>query len=106
MADTVARIKVLAATGDVLVTRHAHTELANDGIITDDVIRGAPDGVVVEDYPLHDRGPCALMLQSDARGPIHVVWGLRRGTDRPAVIITAYRPDPHQWVDDFTRRAT
>ena len=26
--------------------------------------------------------------------PIHVVWGIPKGHDKPVVLVTAYRPDP------------
>jgi|GEM_PF-7069898 len=36
--------------------------------------------------------------------PIHVVWGIPKNLKAPAVIVTAYGPDPEKWVDDFKRR--
>ena len=45
------------------------------------------------------------MLQKDLKGkPIHVIWGLSKNTNFPAVLVTAYRPDPQYWSNDFTRR--
>jgi hypothetical protein len=46
------------------------------------------------------------LLQADRNGPVHALWGLEKGQDRPAVLITVYRPDPAQWHDDNrTRRS-
>jgi hypothetical protein len=46
-----------------------------------------------------------LVLQHDRSGKaIHAVWGIPRGKDLPAVLVTAYRPDPERWSDDFLRR--
>jgi hypothetical protein len=46
-----------------------------------------------------------LMLQRDGRdAPLHVVWGLELGTTEPAVIVTAYVPDPSKWSADFRTR--
>jgi hypothetical protein len=44
-------------------------------------------------------------LQKDHKGkPIHIVWGIPKGFSKPAVVITAYRPDPALWEADFKRR--
>jgi len=46
-----------------------------------------------------------LVLQEDKnRQPVHVVWGIASGKVSPAVLITAYRPEPDKWDDNFTRR--
>ena len=37
-------------------------------------------------------------------GFIHVLWGIPAGSDSPAVIVTAYRPDPVLWTEDYLRR--
>jgi hypothetical protein len=33
--------------------------------------------------------------------PIHVVWGIPKGCKSPAVLVTAYRPDPEVWEEGF-----
>jgi hypothetical protein len=44
-------------------------------------------------------------LQKDRMGmPVHVVWGIPKGYDKPVVLVTAYRPDPTRWHETFTRR--
>ncbi len=93
------------AAGDVRISEHGYDELADDDILVRDVLAGLADAVLVEDYPTFGKGPSVLVLQRDRHGqPVHVVWGLPRGNLRPAVIVTAYRPDPARWNEDFTER--
>jgi Domain of unknown function (DUF4258) len=91
--------------GEVRISDHGYDELAADGIFARDVLAMAAEGIVVEDYPDYAKGSCVLVLQQDRRGePIHVVWGIPKGASSPAVLITAYRPDPDRWEPGFVRR--
>jgi Domain of unknown function (DUF4258) len=91
--------------GEVEVSRHGLQELVADGILLEDAILGIANAKTVEDYPDFHKGPSILVLQEDNSGrPIHVLWGIERGTEAPAVLVTAYRPDPRRWSDEFTRR--
>jgi len=105
MSQTLNAIKALIAAGDVLISEHGYDELAADDLTVREIIQSIDAAVVVEDYPKYPKGPCVLVLQSDARGgPVHVVWGISRGSSSPAVLITAYRPDPARWNSSFTGR--
>ena len=98
-------IQRLVAQNEVVISSYGYEELAADDIFVQDVLLSISEAVVVEDYPAFGKGPCVLVLQEDNnRQPVHVVWGIARGKVSPAVLITAYRPDPEKWVDDFTRR--
>ena len=105
MSDTFRRIVELVHHGEVRVSAHGYDEMAEDDILAGEVIDGVGAGVVVEDYPSYPKGPCTLVLQQDRGGDaIHVVWGIPSGQTSPAVLITAYRPDPARWTEDFLRR--
>ena len=91
--------------GEVIMSDHAFDKARRRGIIGSDIIDSVAHGIVVEDYPDYYAGPAVLVLQSDRNeGPLHAVWGLKKGTTTPAVVITAYRPDPAEWDATFRKR--
>lgn len=99
------KVQALLAANEVVISSHGYDELAADDIFAEDVFLSIGHATVVEDYPDFNKGPCVLVLQEDRNKlPIHVVWGIAKGRSTPAVLITAYRPDPDKWNEDFTRR--
>lgn len=105
MSSTLEIIRGLVAAGELRISEHGYDELSEDGIRIRDVLTGLSSAVVVEDYPTFEKGPAVLALQSDLVGrPLHIVWGIPKGLPGPAVLITAYRPDPTRWTDGFTKR--
>ena len=105
MSETFRQIVRLIQLADVRISDHGYDEMAADGLYVRDAIGSVADAIVVEDYPDYPKGPCVLVLQKDRRGePMHVVWGIPKGKTSPAVLVTAYRPDPQRWEPGFTRR--
>jgi hypothetical protein len=104
-SETFELVRALVAKGETLISVHGYDELAADAIFASEVLHGVAGAVVVEDYPQASKGGSVLVLQHDSRGmPLHVVWGIPKGFDRPAVLVTAYRPDPAKWSEDFMTR--
>ena len=102
MSEILRRVQTLVLAGDYLVSDHAYEEMLEDGILPSDAIDGIVTALAIEEYPDRVR---VLALQHDAEGgPIHIVWAIPAGRRRPAMLVTAYRPSPHSWDDDFKRR--
>jgi len=105
MSKTFEKILKLIREGSVVISEHGYEELSEDDIIVEDVLDSDLDGIVIEDYPEYSKGPCVLILQRDNRGdPVHAVWGTPKGAESPAVLVTAYKPDPERWSSEFRRR--
>jgi hypothetical protein len=105
LSDFLDQVRELVRIGEVRISEHGYDELAEDGLFVRDLLAGAADAVLVEEYPNYRKGPCVLVLQEDYLGdPVHVVWGIPRGHAKPVVLVTVYRPDPLRWSDDYLRR--
>ncbi|MBN1471761.1 MAG: DUF4258 domain-containing protein [Syntrophaceae bacterium] len=90
---------------DILISEHGYDEIAADGLTVREIVAGSTESIVLEEYPDYSKGPCVLTMIKDHDGnPIHAVWGIPRGSTSPAVLVTAYRPDPERWSDGFKRR--
>lgn len=105
MSDFAERVRALIRAGDVRISEHGYDELAEDRLTAREVLDGIHEAVVVEEYLNYPKGPCILFLQKDRVGePIHVVWGIPKGHDKPVVLVTAYHPALERWDKTFMRR--
>jgi hypothetical protein len=105
MSKTLNHIWDLAERNELKILDHGYDELAADNILVREIVHSLKKAELLEDYPDYFKGPCVLLLQYDGkRKPVHTVWGIPKGNTSPAVLITAYRPDPLRWSKDFRRR--
>ena len=105
MSATFTAIQKLIKSREVRISEHGYDELTEDGLTVTEILDGIANARVVEDYPEYPKGPSVLVLQFDRNGsPIHTVWGMPKGHQRPAVLVTAYRPDPLRWDAGFMER--
>ncbi len=99
------RILELVKNKEVKISSHGYDEMVEDNIFVKDIMGTINESVVIKEYPEYLKGPCLLVLQYDLKdNPIHVVWGIPKKADSPAVLVTAYRPDPEYWTSDFKRK--
>jgi hypothetical protein len=99
------QILELIGQGEVRISAHGYDELTADDILVREVMAGVSQAVTLEEYPDYPKGPCVLVLQHDLKDkPLHVLWGIPKNCSSPAVLVTAYRPDPTKWSSDFMRR--
>ena len=99
------QIRKLVAASEMRISEHGYDELAADGLTVREIVEGITNAELIEDYPDYPKGPSILLLQHDTvRKPVHVVWGIPKGYTSPAVLVTAYRPDPEKWEPDHIRR--
>jgi len=105
MSQTLKQLISLAARDEIKISDHGYDELAEDSIFVRDIVASLADAELLEDYPEFPKGPCVLVLQRDRDDkPVHAVWGIPKGETSPAVLVTAYRPDPSRWTNDFRSR--
>lgn len=105
MGEIIDQVRNLIGNSEVRISEHGYDALLEDGIFARDLVAGISNAVPIEEYPDYPKGPCVLVLQTDRDDrPVHVVWGIPKGESSPAVLVTAYRPDPERWTSDFMRR--
>ena len=105
MSKLYRRILELIKNKEIKISTHGYDEMVEDDIFLKDIVGTINDSTVIKEYPDYSKGPCVLVLQHDLKKqPFHVVWGIPKNSESPAVLVTAYRPDPKNWTSDFKRR--
>lgn len=96
------RIRAQADVENIRVTQHAQQEMAEEGIMLDEVLEAIATGQILENYPEHRRGARCLLNGLTQNGrPLHIVCT----TARPIlIIITVYGPKPPKWITPIQRR--
>ena len=87
---------------DLVFTDHAVDQMAERGILLQEVIDTVASGEVIESYPNDEPYPSVLSLAMVSHGPLHVLWAVHPET-RKIIIITTYVPDD-RWHADFRTR--
>lgn len=82
---------------------HAEEQLDARHIFRAEVEEAILEGEIIEEYPDHHLGPCCLIYGRAKSGRyLHIVVSL----PPDCWIITAYEPDPAQWIDRRRRRTS
>jgi predicted neuraminidase len=82
---------------------HAIQRIFERDISEEDVQKTVLEGRVIESYPDDMPYPSILALGYTQKGVLHVVYAKNK-SDNTIIVITAYRPDPEKWNDDYTIR--
>lgn len=105
MEDFFLKIQFLVTKESVRISEHGYDEIVADGLTVDEILDGVSNAEIVEYYPEFPKGKCILLFQRDSKNqPVHALWGIPKGHNSPAVLITAYRPDPTRWDDNYKHR--
>ena len=88
--------------GNVRFTLHAHQEMAAENFSLADVYEALANSQLLENYPEHKRGACALFGGVALNGrPVHIVCTT---TNPVLIVITVYEPKPPKWPTPTQRK--
>jgi hypothetical protein len=88
----------------IRITDHADEEAEADKLTFDEIYFSVLHGEAIENYPTEKPYPsCLIYGQTFSGDPVHSVWAYNE-SNKWAVLITVYRPDPNQWIDWRKRR--
>lgn len=87
---------------EIRITIHAHQEMIEEDISYNSMGEALLKGMVIENYPGHQRGPCCLVCGQNHEGRfLHVCCTTSLEI---VVIMTVYEPKSPKWVTPYKRR--
>jgi hypothetical protein len=94
--------RALIKTQSIIWRNHALIRMRQRNISVTDILNCIMKGQIIEPYPNSMPFPCALVMGPNVKGtPIHVVCA---SGQEQIWMITAYYPDPNEWMDDLKTR--
>lgn len=104
--DPQAFIQECVRARSIFWTYHVNMRLDRRAIPRQSILDAVDTFEVIEAYPRDKYLPSYLVFAQESRGAFHVLFG----TDvlgHNVRVVTAYRPDPEEWMPDLrTRRTT
>lgn len=101
--ETLRFIKACIEDRLVFWTYHVNMRLQNRYIARDQILAAVDSYEIIEDYPDDKYLPSCLVWARTEYEIIHIHMALDRSEDNVR-IITAYRPTPDKWTDNFKTR--
>lgn len=96
-------LKKAVKNGRLQWQRHALERMLEREISRNDVKEVLSEGEIIENYPDDHPFPSILVLGFLNEKPLHVVIGMDK-EENWCYVITAYRPDPDHFKQDFKTR--
>ena len=87
----------------IIYSGHAVRRMFERSLLPAHVAIAIQRGEVIADYPDDSPHPSALILGFVEGKPIHAVVAVDAASHR-CYVVTAYRPDPGIWAQDFRSR--
>lgn len=105
--DWMREIRKCFESNSVFYTRHAKAEMELEEfgrILEPEVYEAVGGGEVIEEYPDDKPYPSVLAFGTTKGGrPLHIVCACSR-TEKLAIVITVYQPDPGLWTRNKRRK--
>ena len=87
----------------IIYSEHAITQMFSRNISISDVEDVLKDGEIIEEYPDDKPYPSQLLLAFLNKRPLHVVNAFE-AIEKICIIVTAYEPEIHLWINNFKTR--